>query len=133
MIEQELALRFAPDAGTWTLLGDAAEYALGENRKKIIDTIRAHGPLSPKQLSHVTDIEHELAKKTMQRMFGDGQLVAAKGVYSLPVPLVPESLFDSSPGTEGQEGHGSKGDDDWLANLARSEEALAAQRAEDEW
>jgi hypothetical protein len=28
VLEQELALRFAAEVGTWTLLGDAAEYAI---------------------------------------------------------------------------------------------------------
>ena len=49
--EQELALRFAPETGTWELLGDAAEYGLGETRKEILDAIRAHGSLTPKQAS----------------------------------------------------------------------------------
>ena len=132
VVEQELALRFAPEVGTWELLGDADEYALGKTRKEIIDAIRAHGPRTPKQISEITDIEHELAKKTTQRMFHDGQLVAEKGVYSLPpVPAVPESLSDSPPlspesliGTEGHQGQGVIGEDDWTEELASTQEAL---------
>lgn len=136
VVEQELALRFAPEIGTWELLGDADEYALGKTRKEIIDAIRAHGPLTPKQISDVTGIEHELAKKTTQRMFHDGQLVADKGVYSLspPVPAVPESLSDSPPlspasliGTEGHEGQGVIGKDDWFEDLARTQEPLVEE------
>ena len=81
VVEQELALRFAPEIGTWELLGDADEYALGKTRKEIIDAIRAHGPSGPKQVSEVTGIDHETAKKAMQRMFRDGQLAADKGTY----------------------------------------------------
>jgi hypothetical protein len=92
--EQELALRFAPEAGTWALLGDAAEYTLGETRRELLDAIRAHGSLTPKQATELTSVAYELAKKTMQRMFHDGQLIAEKGRYSLrnPVPGVPLSL-----------------------------------------
>lgn len=92
--ERELALQFVPETGTWELLGDAAEYTLSETRKVILETIEAHGALTPKQVSELTVIAHELAKKTMQRMFRDGQLAADGGKYSLlqtPVPGVPES------------------------------------------
>ncbi len=92
--EQELALRFAPDAGTWELLGDASEYGLGKTRKAILEVVSAHGALTPKGVSELLDdVSHDLAKKTRQRMFSDGQLAAAEGKYSLspPVPPVPES------------------------------------------
>jgi hypothetical protein len=92
--EQELALRFAPDAGTWELLGDAAEYGLGKTRKAILEIVTTHGALTPKGVSDLLgDVSHDLAKKTMQRMFSDGQLTAVGGTYSLspPVPAVPVS------------------------------------------
>jgi hypothetical protein len=93
--ERELALQFAPDTGTWSLLGDAAEYGLAETRKEIRDLVDAHGLLTPKQVSELSAITYENAKKTMRRMFGDGQLTAVGGKYSLPlhipVPDVPES------------------------------------------
>ena len=105
VLEQELALRFAPEIGSWELLGDASEYALGKTRKEILAAVQAHGELTPKQAAEVTGVSHDLAKKTMQRMFTDGQLVGKSGRYSLSprVPGVPESLG----GTEGQEGQGS--------------------------
>ena len=108
VVEQELALRFAPEAGAWELLGDAAEYGLGKTRKQILEAVRAHGALTPKQVSELTDVEHELAKKTMQRMFLDGQLAAKGGRYTA-VPAVPESPEEGSSVTEGHEGHGSRG------------------------
>jgi hypothetical protein len=119
VLEQELALRFAPEAGTWELLGDAGEYALGQTRRKILEALHEHGPLAPKQVSEVTDVDYENAKKTMQRMFRDGQLAADNGVYSIPVPSVPESPI----GTEGQQGQGDTeplfGDDlSYLEDLA---------------
>jgi hypothetical protein len=119
--EQELALRFAAEAGTWELLGDAADFALGETRKEILEAIRAHGDLTPKEVSELTSISHENAKKAMQRMFGDGQLAGKKGRYSLSphVPAVPLSLDEASVGTRGHGGHGFTGDDE--AELERLE------------
>jgi hypothetical protein len=134
VLEQELALRFAADAGTWELLGDAGEYALGQTRKEILDAVRAHGALTPKQASEVTSVSHDLAKKTMQRMFTDGQLASDKGRYSLPsIPLVPLSLEKSEEESEGQRGRRDTElhVDDWLdEELARTAIALEHERAE---
>ena len=107
--ERELALRFASEAGTWALLGHAAEYTIGETRRELLAAIKSHGALTPKQASEVSSIGHELAKKTLQRMADDGQVQADQGRYSLrtPVPSVPLSLSEALSGTEGQEGHHS--------------------------
>lgn len=104
VLEQELALRFAADVGTWELLGDAAEYAVGETRRLILEAVRDHGTLSPKDASDITGVTHEAAKKAMQRMFKDGQLAASDGRYTA-VPAVPESPDEHYTGTGGQEGH----------------------------
>jgi hypothetical protein len=98
--EQELALRFAPRAGTWALLGDASEYNMGETRKELLDAIRAHGALSPKQAAEVTGVDHRLAKVTLWRMAQDGQLEASEGRYSLrtPVTAVTELLEEDTDG-----------------------------------
>jgi len=94
--EQELALRFSPDAGCWELLGDAMEYALGETRKLIFEAVREHGTLTPKQASDLLDLEHGLAKLTMWRMSKAGQLTATSGVYSLPQPPVTAVTADTA-------------------------------------
>jgi hypothetical protein len=104
--ERELALRFAPETGTWALLGDAAEYGIGETRKELLDAVRAHGTLSPKQASEVTTIDYPLAKVTLWRMAKDGQLQAREGRYSLSPPVTGVTVL---PGTEGPEGHGLQG------------------------
>jgi hypothetical protein len=105
--ERELALQFAPETGMWELLGEAAEYTLGETRKVILETVTAHGALTPKGVSELTSVGHELAKKTMQRMFVDGQLAADGGRYSIPFQT-PVLGVPESP-TEGQ---GDSGDSD---------------------
>jgi hypothetical protein len=104
--ERELALRFAPEAGTWALMGDAAEYTLGETRKELLDAVRAHGKLTPKQAAELTSVNYELAKKAMQRMADDGQLRGDRGFYRTYVPDVPLFPDEALSGTKGQEGQG---------------------------
>jgi hypothetical protein len=124
--ERELALRFAPEAGTWALLGDASEYTLGETRKEILDAVRAHGQLTPKQTAEVTSVNYENAKKTMQRMFDDGQLDAAGGRYSVrtPVPGVP--LSPDVRDTHRSEGTGSQAQRDIGDIREESENSLGS-------
>jgi hypothetical protein len=95
--EQELALRFSPEARTWVVLGDAAEYNLGETRRELLEAVRAHGSLSPKQAAEVTAVGYELAKKTLQRMANDGQLEANRGSYSLRTPVTPVTDVPAVP------------------------------------
>jgi hypothetical protein len=95
--EQELALRFDAPAGTWSLMGDAAEYAIGESRRMILEAVREHGSLTPKQASDVTNLSHDLCRQTMPRMAKDGQLKANRGSYT-PVTPVTTSLVDGISG-----------------------------------
>jgi len=103
--EQELALRFSPEARMWAILGNAAEYNLGETRRELLEAVRSHGTLSPKQASEVTNVSHDLARQTLRRMAQDGQLKADRGHYSLggavtSVTLSPESQTGSDTVTE---------------------------------
>jgi hypothetical protein len=91
VVEQELALQFVATAGTWELLGPAAEHDLHETRKTIREAVAAHGRLTPKRISELTSISHDLAKVTTWRMANDGQLAAANGFYSIPVTAVTET------------------------------------------
>jgi hypothetical protein len=88
--EQELALQFAPEAGTWTLLGNAADYTMGETRAELLAAVKAHGSLSPKQAAELTSIRYDLVRQTLVRMQHDGQLAASNGRYSAPkTPVTP--------------------------------------------
>jgi hypothetical protein len=86
--EQELALRFSPEARTWVILGDAAEYNLGETRREILEAVRTHGSLTPKKVSEVTEVSYENARQTMRRMANDGQLIGDGGAYALAQTFV---------------------------------------------
>jgi len=63
--EQNLALRFDSDVGTWTLIGDAAKFALGETRRTILEAVKEHGSLTPKEASGLIEVDYNLAKVTM--------------------------------------------------------------------
>jgi hypothetical protein len=92
--ERELALTFAPEAGTWTLLGEAAEYALGETRAELLAVVREHGRLTPKQAAEISGISHDLVRQTMRRMAQDGQLQGDRGTYRTPVTAVTPSQVE---------------------------------------
>jgi AAA domain len=95
--EHELALRFSPEVGTWSLLGDSSEWAMSETRRELLNALKVSSKaLTPKQLSAEVDRPYETIKKTLQRMAADDQVVVADGRYSLsltkPVPDVPAVL-----------------------------------------
>jgi hypothetical protein len=81
---------------------------LRETRREILEAVRTHSSLTPKRLSEVAEVPYENAKKTMQRMAADGQLVGKGGTYSLPpqtdvpgVPLSPDEEAARDKGTGG--------------------------------
>jgi hypothetical protein len=102
--ERELALRFAPEAGTWAVLGDAAEYGLDETRRELIEAIRMHAALTPKRAAEVTSVDHNRAKVTLWRMANDGQLDATNGSYSLKSPVTAVTV-DTEAVTQGLQGY----------------------------
>jgi hypothetical protein len=89
--EAEHAMRFAPDLGAWQLLeGPATDYALGETRRRVLHLLRDEGPLRPKQIADLLGADHELIKKTCQRMVDADQLdTDGTGIYFVPVSPVP--------------------------------------------
>jgi len=95
----EAKLPLALRSGRWTLLdGPADDYELGDTRRRILGAVRDFGPKPPKELAGILALDHELVKKTCRRMADDGQLTVDRGTYSLPVPLVPLSPWDSGEG-----------------------------------
>ena len=107
--EQELALRWNTDTGTWSLMGEAGEYRMGQERAEIIDTIRTAGrALSPKEMHEEMGVgkNYPTVKQAMWQMSKDGQLCNNGGKYSLvtqkeeaktsiPIPLSLPIVGDS--------------------------------------
>ena len=84
--EAEKALSFDGAKGTWTLLGDAAEYRGSKTRQEIIATLRD----SPSDELHVRDIADATSKTKnavqiqLGKMVADGSVISTKrGFYRL--------------------------------------------------
>jgi hypothetical protein len=91
--EDEHALEFRSDTGTWVLLdGPASDYKLQDTRRQILQAVRAQQGAKAKPLAEKLGLNHELVRKTLARMAKDGQLVTdGSGTYTPPssVPAVP--------------------------------------------
>lgn len=101
--EAEHALKFDPDTGHWQMLTDRPtdEYRLGDTRATILRFLRDMGvPAGPKAISHHTQLDHELVKKTCQRMSDDGQIHPAPGGrYIVSDPKADPLPIGATPGT----------------------------------
>jgi len=90
--ERELALRFEPSTGWWTLVGDAGEVARTEGQTAIIEALRkTAGGLRISDLALVCGKNVGATKQLVLRMLDGAKIVRfGPGSYSLPtVPTVP--------------------------------------------
>jgi hypothetical protein len=87
--EAELALRWNADLASWTLVGDAEEYRVSQERQDIVRVLGEAGEsMTPKEVSELLDKPYNNVKYLMWRMSKDGQLATAgKGRYSLTTNL----------------------------------------------
>jgi hypothetical protein len=90
--ERELALKFSPDCGTWSIEGDAAVVARTEEQRAVIDALRQWGGPNGMRLQDIaTAVEKPLSAVKMQlhRMVNAGLVVRfGPGSYTLPVTTV---------------------------------------------
>jgi hypothetical protein len=99
--ERNLALRFDPQVGTWTMLGDAEEFQMGDTRRRVLTCLSLVSQMSPKETSDQLGITPESARQTLKRMADDGHIKAnGDGTYSaIPTdPLSHLSQSHASPG-----------------------------------
>jgi len=91
----ETGLEFDDLACRWRDLGDPVKAFASDTRAAIFEAIRA-GHKTPAEIRDFTDIDHELVKKTLQRMARSGALIKdGRGTYS--VPIDPLSLVSPCP------------------------------------
>jgi hypothetical protein len=96
--EAELALRWDADLASWTLVGDAEEYRVSQERQDIIRVVDEAGePMAPKDVAELLDKSPNAVKYLMWRMSKDGQLASvSKGRYALTAnpanPLTDEKV-----------------------------------------
>jgi hypothetical protein len=92
---QELAMNFENSA--WALMGEAEEFACTDQRKQVIDLLRSHGPLHPKEIADRTKSSHGAIRKLLFEMrranmvtqeggAGSKYTLPAKNQETLPLP-----------------------------------------------
>jgi hypothetical protein len=73
--EQELALQWKEDNCTWLLMGDAAQYALSNQRQQILDVLKqAEESLGPKEICELigSDAKPGSIKHLLRKLLSDG-------------------------------------------------------------
>src|SRR5215210_7942081 len=72
----ELALRWEADIASWTLMGDAEQFRISNERRAILDALRSAGvPLAPKEIAERIDKPDGNVRKLLHGMRDDGQVV----------------------------------------------------------
>jgi len=84
---QEIALKF--DMGFWSIMGEAREVLISEERREILSLVSKKGPISPKEIAEFLGKSRDAIRFLLIAMKRDGQLSSLEeGVYSIP-PLTP--------------------------------------------
>ena len=80
----ELALRWDGELGAWSLMGDAAEYRMSEERRKIVELLRGVGvPMGPKDIAEATDLPYGSVRFMLSEMAKDGTVESpSRGKYT---------------------------------------------------
>lgn len=84
--ESEKAVRFDPDIGTWSLLGNADEVGRTTEREEIMASLRECGkPMTAREISDVIGKSYDAVRKTATRMAHNGEIEkTGRGLYACP-------------------------------------------------
>lgn len=82
----ELAIQFDRESCRWRVLGDAVEVHRNDERKAILDALRASGePMKAKEIADITGHPYAATRKLLFRMGRDGDVTRNnRGTYSSP-------------------------------------------------
>ena len=82
MDSRELAVRFE-DNCIWTLLGDADDYFIGEERESILECLMDSGPMTPAEIADSLGKNRNTIRNMLAKMLRDGKVMKdSKGKYS---------------------------------------------------
>jgi hypothetical protein len=85
--EADHALSFDAETCAWTLLGDASEYRLSEERREIVELLRAATePLSPKRIAETLGKKDGAVRYLLHKMAKSGDVDGVGGAYRFPLP-----------------------------------------------
>jgi RecA-family ATPase len=80
--EKQLALRYDQDIG-WSLLGDAKELRLSQERQEIVKVLReSDAPMKPHDVAALLDKPPNTVKQLLWKMSKDGEVSCQGGSYS---------------------------------------------------
>jgi len=89
---QELALHF--ENGLWSILGEAEEYIITDQRKTVIDILRTHGPMWPKEIATKTGSNLDSIYKLLERMRQSNLIIQIGGGRSKYTLQKQNALID---------------------------------------
>lgn len=108
----EIALQWDVERCTWSILGDAADFRVSEERTLILKTIREAGePLTPKEVAGRTGKNYEAIKALLWKMAQSNEVRSTgSGKYASSVypvdpgyPVTPLTPFTQASGVGGSE------------------------------
>jgi hypothetical protein len=105
--ERNLALTFEIESGRWKIIGKPEDFTRGEERQKIIDTLKKAGsPLGPKEIHDaIPGSRHDAIRKLIRTMLDQGDLAQPeRGKYTLPGHIHHSDHSSNSPPS----GHSSR-------------------------
>lgn len=135
--EQDLALRFDAAIGTWNLLGEAQEWAVSEQRRKIIEALEEGDAMKPKVLAEATGIDHGVVRHLVLSMVEAGQ-IDTDGSGSYLIHRSPYSPVHPSPQAVSERGErsersGEEDDDPAVAAAEAMEPGEVADLLQSAW
>jgi hypothetical protein len=82
--DRDVAIQWDAALAQWSILGDAAEYRLSQERKAILDLIRDGGAaLGPKEVADALEMPWASVRRIMAAMANAGELTSERGQYRL--------------------------------------------------
>jgi len=83
--ERDIALQWDPAYGLWSVMGDAEEYRLSQERRAVIAFFqRENRPFTPREAASLLEKTEGAVRKLFWQMAQDGQLCSlGKGMYTL--------------------------------------------------
>jgi RecA-family ATPase len=80
----ELALRWDADIASWKLMGDAEEYRQSEERRRIVELLKAFDePQAPKDIAEMLEKNRTTTRRLLQNMKQDGQVLDTGRGYTV--------------------------------------------------
>lgn len=97
--EVEMALVFDPSTLSWRYKGDAREFGISEQRKRILDVIRnAKDELTSKEIAEIADLDYSSTRNMVSKMVQAGMISkAGYGKYKVNVAYEWGSIGRDEP------------------------------------